>query len=159
MTPTTDRRGTLSTFLSRVEEEFGWSFNRDEFEDRLLLQKYVFFAQRLGLKTDYDYNVYVFGAYSPDLAQDYYSDEILENNQAIGVDSFPMDDFRKMVRGKGPRWLEIASTLELFLERFDDKPESERKELAIKRTMEEKEATEKTVSNILTQLENSALNI
>jgi len=46
--------------------------NIQEYRWRFLIQKTVYLAQALGLRTNYDFTVYVAGPYSPSLAGDYY---------------------------------------------------------------------------------------
>lgn len=146
----------LARFLDYLEDRLGWDFDTEEFEDRFLLQKYVFFAQRLGLETDYEYNVYVFGAYSPALARDYYEES--GNGSPVDIPiSFDEDRFRSLIRNRDSRWLEIASTLVLFFERYSTLPFDQRKRKAIEKTMDEKDATEKTAEGVFRTLASEGL--
>lgn len=152
------RASLLSAFIDYLREEHEWQFNREEFDDRFLLQKYVFFAQELGFPTDYSYGVYVFGAYSPDLAQDYYDDEI---GQRRGFESAikQLDEstFQDVVHDKPAEWLEVASTLVLFEKRYHYLMPQLRREKIIGKTMDEKGVSKREVLAVLNELEELAI--
>lgn len=104
-----ERRGKLAAFISFLKKELGCELRLTEsFEDRLKLQKYVYLADRFGLKSGYDFNMYVYGPYSPKLAEDYYKQLDAE---APLPPEFRSQDFIKLVKGKDARWLEIAATI------------------------------------------------
>lgn len=44
----------------------------ENFESRMVLQKLTYIAQILGIQTTYPFNFYIYGPYSPTLADDYY---------------------------------------------------------------------------------------
>jgi uncharacterized protein YwgA len=103
-----ERRGRLAAFVSFLKKELGCEFDlHGNFDDRLRLQKYVFLADRYGLKSGYEFSMYVRGPYSPRLAEDYYKP--LEVETSLPID-FRSQDFIKLVAGKDPKWLEIAAT-------------------------------------------------
>lgn len=45
----------------------------ENFQDRLILQKLTFLIKSLGIKMNYNFNLYKSGPYCPDLTQDYYN--------------------------------------------------------------------------------------
>lgn len=148
MTEAGDQR-LLNSFLDYLGEQLEWEFDRDNFDDRFLLQKYVFFAQRLGLQTEYGYNVYAFGAYSPELARDYYSSDLNQSGAATDIsEQLDSESFDELVRSREPRWLELASTFLLYYEIYSFLEEDDRRQKAIEKTMDEKEATEHTLNSI-----------
>lgn len=148
-----ERFVVLDEFLDYLQEELGWEFDRDEFNDRFKLQKYIFFAQKMGLESNYSYNVYVFGAYSPELAQDYYSNQLSQRDFSGNLDeNFQSDDFTELIDGRDSRWLEIASTFLLYNERYDHLEQVDRLDRAIQKTMDEKDATETVVRSIVRTL-------
>ena len=144
-----NRFSTLDSFLDFLGNSLNWKFNREEFDDRFLLQKYVFFAQKFGLDSDYSYNVYVFGAYSRELAQDYYSEELSQQTNADDLsDSFRSEEFVDLVRNRNARWLEIASTLTLYYDRFQNLDAEKQRSTSLEKTMQDKNATRNTVEAI-----------
>ena len=66
-------KAKLIRFLKSLKDEDIIDFDKDSFVHRLKLQKYVFIAQKLGFRTDYNYSLYIHGPYSTSLADDYYS--------------------------------------------------------------------------------------
>jgi uncharacterized protein YwgA len=62
--------------LRKLGEETGKPFTKDRFKGRVRIQKVVFLLKSLGQPEamDYNYNLYVNGPYSTDLAKDYYSE-------------------------------------------------------------------------------------
>ncbi|MEM3594689.1 MAG: hypothetical protein QXS27_08150 [Candidatus Jordarchaeaceae archaeon] len=105
-----ERKEKLLHFLAFLKEELNFNFNKDSFEDRIKLQKYVRIAKLFGLDLGYRFNLYLRGPYSPDLASDYYglSGPMPE---LARLDNFDSKKFLKMVRDKDTRWLETAATI------------------------------------------------
>jgi len=87
----------------------------DQFSNRFKIQKYVFLAQRLGLKLPYKYDIYLYGPYSKQLTGAYYY--LARNRDKYemtdgGLDeSFDADRFLRVTKDKTTKWLEIAATL------------------------------------------------
>lgn len=141
-----------------LEERFGWEFNREDFDDRFLLQKYVFFAQELGYPTDYSYNVYIFGAYSPDLTEDYFDGAIDGGDfQSEIADDFDTEAFDSLIFGREPEWLEIASTAMIFYQEYQLLSEEERRKKVVAKTSEEKGVPQRKARSILDELEGEGL--
>lgn len=124
---------TLVNFIKFLEDKDLMRFDmiRDgdtQFSNRFRIQKYVFLAQRLGLKLPYEYDIYLYGPYSTQLTDDCHN--LVRNRtnyeQVDGMldGSFDADRFLHATRGKTRMWLEIASTL------IDTKPHcTDRKQL------------------------------
>jgi len=84
----------------------------DGLESRLKLQKAVLLLKHLGVApfTSYDFNLYVRGPYSPDLARDYYSME----KDIAPADVKLREEEKELLRwflSHDSDWLEIASSL------------------------------------------------
>ncbi len=110
----------LTSFIEFLRVKGVHDFNLKDFNSRLKLQKYVFIAKFFGLDMGYKFNRYVYGAYSPTLANDYY--KLYE----VGVGSgkhvslnpeFDSEGFVKLVKGRNKEWLEVASTILLVSEK------------------------------------------
>lgn len=82
------------------------------FEDRIIIQKIVYFAKYLGIEFDYNFNIYFRGPYSSELAKDYYD---IDNDWTSVKEplSISSEQIKKInfIRYKSIAWLEIASTL------------------------------------------------
>ena len=109
----------LGSFIKFLENkglvEFDIVGDSDEcFVNRVKLQKYVYIAQRLGLKLPYKHSIYLYGPYSKTLKADYYrmaeNPDLYEAAQSDLPSEFDQDGFLKAVRNDA-RWLEIATTL------------------------------------------------
>lgn len=109
-------KAKLVGFLKSLKGEDVIDFNKDRFNHRLKLQKYVFIAQKLGFPTNYNYSLYIHGPYSTSLADDYYSIENFENVRPRKMDR----QFIKLVKNKSKNWLELAATIIMIKERYDD---------------------------------------
>jgi len=127
----------LAGFIKSLES-INFKFNVNRFDNRLKLQKFVYLAKRYGIDLDYNYNLYIHGPYSPELADDYYH---MEDDSPAESIELP-EDFLRLIKGKSERWLEFAATLVMIKERYpeldeksminlvrDNKPFAEEKEL------------------------------
>lgn len=113
-------KALLVPFIKMLEEEGLVRFDildetEEHFKNRFKIQKYLFLARYFGLEVNYSYNIYRYGPYSPELAEDYYS---LARNKELydKVDkqlpaSFEKSKFLELVKDKDTKWLEIAATL------------------------------------------------
>ena len=92
------------------------------FQNRFRLQKYVFLAQRFGLKLGYPHDMYLYGPYSSELTKAYYNiaenrDSLYneeakeESGRLLESSSFRSSDFLGFVKDRDDDWLEIATTL------------------------------------------------
>jgi len=117
-----ERKEKLFSFLKFLEKKLGFDFNKDSFDDRLRLQKYVYIARFLGLDHGYRFSGYLRGPYSPDLAKDYYtlseSDELKVSKEDYlhSLENFNAEKFLDIVSEKSSRWLELATTVLYFWE-------------------------------------------
>ncbi|MFH1199807.1 MAG: hypothetical protein V1708_01945 [Candidatus Micrarchaeota archaeon] len=63
-------------------QELGFTPRVFSFEDRIKVQKLAVLLQQLNVKLGYDFNLYVRGPYSPDLAQDFFSHDVEKEKSA-----------------------------------------------------------------------------
>lgn len=92
----------------------------DLFRDRLRSQKAQYFAQLFRVSPDYHFNLYIYGPYSPVLADDLF--QIKKNGLRIKLGKFvPLElerrfqRLKKFINGKTNRQLEIIATLHWLL--------------------------------------------
>ena len=121
----TDRLALLSRFIGFLEDRLGYQFKvEEEFDKRFRLQKYVFFARFFGLDLGYDFNLYMHGPYSPELAKDYY--ELSRRRvRPEGADlprSFKAEEYVRLLLNKDDEWLEAAATILDVWENNKSKP-------------------------------------
>ena len=118
---TTHRVESLTVLLSTIEEALDWEFDREEFEDRLRMQKYVLFSDAFGVDTPYSYGIHLHGPYSPTLAEDYYDEDFDRlRTEAPATADLDVDGFRELLRGRSTDWLEYAATIKRLHERVDE---------------------------------------
>lgn len=110
-----ERLKTLGGFVEALRKTIGFNFNVNRFDHRLRLQKLVYLAKVLGVpRLDYNFNLYLRGPYSPQLAEDYYSlggGLISEDEVLAFMNDKAFCKFTELVNGKDGTWLEIATTL------------------------------------------------
>ena len=127
---------------------------RERLEDRLRVQKAVFLLRYLKVEpfTGYDFDVYLRGPYSPELASDYYRLEGVEPEPVEGADV----EIVKWFVSHKPRWLEIASSILWIKEAY---PRSKPKEIYSILTLSKPWVGEEEFRRILRELrERSLLN-
>src|SRR3989344_5892876 len=121
--------------------------NISSLRNRVICQKIVYFANRLGITPQYDFSIYVKGPYSPELANDLYALEPYfgEIRGAEFVSEKTEKSFNRLQSilavDNMERALEISSTLDFF------RSVSESKEIAIRKTKEKKGATEEEIEH------------
>jgi uncharacterized protein YwgA len=107
--------GKLLPFMKFLEREAGFRFDIEEFEHRLMLQKYVFISKFLGHNLGYSYSFYLRGPYSPALADDYYKLADIyssyEEDYTKELGGLNTEKFLNVIDGKDGKWLEIAATI------------------------------------------------
>ncbi len=96
----------------------------DNFEDRLIIQKTVYLLQMKGVKTGFEYSLYVRGPYSRELTDQVYGNkkkvEHLETSAGLtGGESKDIEEFRELFGELKPSTLEVAATYSFFA--FDQK--------------------------------------
>jgi uncharacterized protein YwgA len=108
------RKVRLSGFLKWI------GFDRDKIvkgrlENRIKVQKLVYFGKKFGLPLDYDFDFYLYGPYSSELADDYYHipNEDWEEG-SLKVDRGIELPLRKLMRSDA-LYLEIAATLDSIM--------------------------------------------
>jgi len=107
-----ERKERLLKFLAFLKDGINFVFNKNNFEDRVKLQKYVRIAESCGLNLGYKFNLYLRGPYSPDLANDYYELSLpVSDSVRFDYDDFNAERFLKIVKDRDLLWLEIASTI------------------------------------------------
>ena len=107
-------RERLASFLKALEEADILTFNKNLFNNRLKLQKYVYIARHFGFEMPYTYSLYLHGPYSPSLADEYYAIEDFQNAKPAELDT----QFIRLVRNKSEKWLEYATTIIMIRERY-----------------------------------------
>lgn len=107
-------KAKLNSFIKALEDANILKFNKNRFNHRLKLQKYVYIANLYGLRANYDYSLYIHGPYSSELADDYYTIEDFSNEEPMQLDR----RFINLVNGKTERWLELASTIIMLNKRY-----------------------------------------
>jgi len=114
-----ENKEKLGDFIAKLKNKIGFSFNIDDFGDRLKLQKYVFLAKHFGFNHNYHYNLYIRGPYSSDLADDYYnvSNEGIFQNDSLNIEN----GFFDLIEGKTIEWLESATTMLSLFEDYTNK--------------------------------------
>ena len=113
------RLRSLAGFVEALKEALSFKFNVNRFDHRLKLQKLVYIYKALGGNLlDYEFNLYLRGPYSPELADDYYhlsNSGMMEEVGGQQKEIFLQDKiFRALVnmaKDKDGTWLEIAATL------------------------------------------------
>jgi uncharacterized protein YwgA len=102
-----------------VKRVYG-NFNMSTFQNRLILQKFVFLMRHFKIDLGYDFSLYLRGPYSPDLARDAFQVESWANVSKVQFeDSKSEEQFNKCVlfiekKKTDTNWLEIQSTLSLI---------------------------------------------
>jgi len=149
-----ERLVLLAAFIKFLKRKIDFNFNISDFNSRLRLQKYVFIAKFFGLDLGYNFNLYIHGPYSPELANDYYRiGDNLEKYEEHSLD-FEKDAFIELIRNKNEEWLEAAATILMVSE------DSCKKDIVIKIVQEIKPRfSKKFLDNIIKELEKSKLTI
>jgi len=108
----------LASFISGLIEKgiVSKEFRISEFDNRIRLQKYVFFALLFGVRLKkYNFSLYLRGPYSSELADDYYDLE-KQNPQFENINPLVLpENFVSLVKDRRTSWLEIASTMTYFI--------------------------------------------
>ncbi len=158
-----ERLKILKAFLEALRRSTGFNFNVNRFDHRLKLQKLVYIAKSLGVpKLEYDFNLYLRGPYSPELADDYYNlgegAEISEDEVKAFLSNEAFHRFVELVNGEDGTWLEIAATLIDLKKVVDDLVrrelvEGDKEEILINQTLNRKPfAYRKYVKEVLDKL-------
>lgn len=94
------------------------SEGEEGFRLRLKLQKAAYLLKRMGVEpfTKYEFNTYLRGPYSPDLAKDYYNTS-REEECVPSIDSERLELLKWFI-DHDERWLETASSILSILEKY-----------------------------------------
>ncbi len=127
--------------LNLLSQDFNW-LNVNTLKERKILQKTIYILQEMGINFRYNYNWYLYGPYSPMLADDafelevnkpFYDNEIekyayKEDTRAV------MDNFKALFKDRieNAQWLELISSL-LFLKKHYNVRNSALKQLLLTR--------------------------
>ncbi|MGC8581006.1 MAG: hypothetical protein ACP5RS_07030 [Thermoplasmata archaeon] len=113
----TDNKKLLINTLKRLNINIDDLKKVDNTEYRIVVQKLIYFAKKIGLGFTYSYNIYLHGPYSTDLAKDYYS---ITNEDVNNCENILLDDAKikklEWLKDKPPIFLEIAATLDSIIE-------------------------------------------
>lgn len=156
----------LPAFIHTLEDKGLLEFNvlgddGRSFQNRFMIQKYVYLARYFGLNMGYSFGMYLHGPYSSTLANDYY--ELAESEAIADMygESIPRDldlngldqsSFFHFVNKRVPEWLEAATTLLSLSQHIINKGR------LIERTANMKEhIPEHTIESILGTLERNGL--
>ncbi len=108
-------------YLKGLFERLGISFSIDTFEDRLRMQKLVYMLQlnkHLNAFLGYDFNMYLAGPYSPELADAYY---YIERNdiegEPIHIDQ-EAKEYARYIDSLSSELLELIATLIELIRRY-----------------------------------------
>ena len=107
------RKEKFLRLFKLFEERLNFDFDVNSFQDKIKLQKYVYISEFFGFNHDYQYNKYIRGPYSPDLADDYYSidkSDIPGDYSSI-LNDFNHAEFLDFVEDKDARRLELTATV------------------------------------------------
>jgi len=143
----------VARLLDTVESALGWQFDPEEFDDRLRAQKFVYIAEGFGADVPYDYGIHLHGPYSPDLADDYYSDAFADHRgSAATPEEFDVDGFTRLVEGRSTEWLEWAATIKAVHERNTSEPTGMKHPEVVRRVTELKDVSRDTVKSVYDEL-------
>jgi uncharacterized protein YwgA len=104
----------LASFLRALDDAGIIDFDKNRFNHRLKVQKYVFIAQKFGFRTDYNYSLYIHGPYSSSLADDYYHMGDFRDREPTPLSH----GFVRLVKNKSEEWLELAATILMIEKRY-----------------------------------------
>jgi len=145
----------LSEFVRTLERLLDWEFDLEDFDDRVRLQKYVFLADEFGFEHGYNYNMYHYGPYSPDVAREYYEEEFEDQKEnSRTTDKLDSERFVDLVSDRSRVWLEVAATVRSLYRRYSRQDVKGSKEEAIQKAAEIKKADLADVEEIFTSLQN-----
>ncbi|NQU82372.1 MAG: hypothetical protein HQ539_00250 [Parcubacteria group bacterium] len=126
----------------------------DLFKDRLRSQKVQYLAQLFEVSPHYPYNLYIYGPYSPVLANDLF--QIQREGSKVKLDKlipleleYRFNKLKKFIEGKTNKQLEIIATVHWLLSVVNFS-----KDEARKRVIEWKGATSDEVNDAFIELKN-----
>ncbi|MFH1751847.1 MAG: hypothetical protein ABH821_02820 [archaeon] len=110
-----------------VLKELGFKPKIESFEDRLKLQKLVFLLQLKGIKTGFNYSLYVRGPYSPELTEELFKErnklKELKTREKLSIkEQEKIKEFKELFKKLKPSLLEIAATYAYFAFKLNQDP-------------------------------------
>jgi uncharacterized protein YwgA len=157
----------LSAFIHALEDRGLLKFDilgngERSFDNRFMIQKYVYLARYFNLEMGYGFSMYLHGPYSRSLADDYYDlaiDEAMEAEFGPGsvsrtsdLNGLQVNTFFEFVNGRDREWLEAATTLLSLSRHFTD-----RRRLLERTTNMKDHIPEGRIESILRTLEKNGL--
>jgi len=98
----------------------------DNFQDKLVIQKVIYLLQLKGIKTGFEYGLYIHGPYSPELTKKLYEHrkelEQLKTSEHLNKKETNMVNELKELLGLKPSLLEVAATYAYFAFQQHDDP-------------------------------------
>ncbi len=116
--PKKDEEGARVVLIERLAQFINYLAEKGVMDDTLVntfdkrhkLQKYVYIAQKLGIRIGYEFDFLENGAFSSDLGIDIYDcDPNGTHLEALNLRTNVSDVFIKMVLGRSTRWLQVAT--------------------------------------------------
>lgn len=108
--------------IAAVSMALGRKLNKNRFNDRLLMQKGCYILNNWGCGPEYRYSLYIRGPYSPDLADDYY-----ELNRIDNFTNVPIEKINKLseIMNKGIGYTEAYATVLMVKQNNPDRTNEE----------------------------------
>lgn len=108
--------------------------NLSDFQNKLVMQKTLCLLQYMGLKTGFDYGLYVRGAYSTELTEQMYlrSTELQKLRTSSSLDAKEQEAvarFSEIMADMKPAYLEIAATYQVLVHKYKLSPHDATKRL------------------------------
>ena len=116
--------GNLEKVITCLRE-LGIRPKLNDFQSKLIVQKSVYLLTAMGIKTDYHFNFYVRGTYSPELTNDMYRNKDAIQALSGGAhlsekERKLLEEFKAEMQPFDPAVLEIAATYAYFFKQSDD---------------------------------------
>jgi len=97
-------------------------FGMDKFDNRIIFQKAVYFAQQKGMTglNDYNFNWYIYGPYCPKLTEDGFKIDASKNTHKSFQETKDMADLENFLGNEkiaDPIWMEVLASIH-FLKRI-----------------------------------------
>jgi uncharacterized protein YwgA len=112
----------VKTFFKEID----FDFHVAEFEERLIAQKIICLIELKGIDLNYQFNFYIRGPYSPNLATDYYTNSMVLNEHKNSIvltdEETEIIHLVDQIFGKSPSLLEIGATYGWVLQKMDISP-------------------------------------
>ncbi|MFA6601433.1 MAG: hypothetical protein WCT02_01025 [Candidatus Paceibacterota bacterium] len=125
--------------------------NVKTFEERLRSQKIQYLAQVFSVSPAYNFSLYIHGPYSPGLANDLFmiEEQKLKPDLSDFIPDILNERFGRLsafIKAKDNRWLELVSTVHLFVKRLGYSEAKSAKELRNWKKASEKEVEESFIA-------------